>query len=119
MAKAPTTGIAPRIVEAREALGLSTAQLARRLGVQTKTLSRWERGKTEPRSNRLVNLAGVLNVSPAWLLSGRGDSPAENGSNHELLRLRVEIDQLGQNLEQTLESLRAVSTRLKALESAG
>ena len=54
--------VAERMVSAREALGLSTAQLARRLGVQTRTLSAWETGASEPRSNRLVNLAGVREV---------------------------------------------------------
>ncbi|MEM7268625.1 MAG: helix-turn-helix transcriptional regulator [Pseudomonadota bacterium] len=67
-----------RIVSAREALGLSQAQLARRLGVQENTLSDWESDRAEPRANKLQMLAGVLNVSLVWLMSGEGDgSPAE------------------------------------------
>jgi DNA-binding transcriptional regulator YiaG len=37
--------LAQRIVEAREAIGLTTAQLAHRLGVRTATLASWEQGK--------------------------------------------------------------------------
>ena len=59
-----------RLVYARERANLSTAQAARRLGVKTRTLSRWERDEIEPRPNRLVTLAQMLNVSPAWLLQG-------------------------------------------------
>ena len=59
-----------RLVHARQRAGLSTAQAARRLGVKTRTLSRWERDESEPRPNRLVMLAQLLGVSPAWLLGG-------------------------------------------------
>jgi len=65
-----------RICKARDASGLSTAQLARRLGIKTGTLHSWESDRSEPRSNKLVLLAGVLNVSPTWLLVGRGTPPA-------------------------------------------
>ena len=37
-----------RIGYARERAGLSTAQLARRLGVKSRTLANWERDETEP-----------------------------------------------------------------------
>ena len=60
-----------RIAEARDRTGLSVAQFARRLGVKTRTLSSWERGVSKPRSNRIAMLAGALNVTPAWLLSGK------------------------------------------------
>ncbi|MCG8355308.1 MAG: helix-turn-helix domain-containing protein [Kiloniellales bacterium] len=59
-----------RLVFARERVGLSTAQAARRLGVKTRSLTRWERDESEPRPNRLVMLAQMLGVSPAWLLEG-------------------------------------------------
>ncbi|MEM7271420.1 MAG: helix-turn-helix domain-containing protein [Pseudomonadota bacterium] len=66
-----------RIVNAREALGLSQNQLSRRLGVQEETLADWESDRNEPRANKLQMLAGVLNVSLVWLMSGEGDgSPA-------------------------------------------
>lgn len=66
----PLETIGQRISFARERAGLSTAQAARRLGVKTRTLTRWERDENEPRPNRLVMLALMLGVSPAWLLQG-------------------------------------------------
>jgi len=62
--------LADRLVEARLAKDLSTAQLARRLGVKTATMRNWETGASEPRPNRLAMLAGVLDVSISWLLEG-------------------------------------------------
>ncbi|MDQ0324864.1 transcriptional regulator with XRE-family HTH domain [Rhodopseudomonas julia] len=84
-----------RIVRAREAIGLSTAQLARRLGVKTSTLSQWENDRAEPRANRLNMLAGILGVSPMWLLIGRGVAPAdEDPMAQEAAMLRTEIAHL-------------------------
>lgn len=65
-----TESLGQRIVFARERAGLTTAQAARRLGVKTRTLTNWERDESEPRPNRLVMLAQMLAVSPAWLLEG-------------------------------------------------
>lgn len=69
MAEHATT-LADRLVEARNAKDLTTAQLARRVGVKTGTLRNWESGASEPRPNRLAMLAGVLDVSILWLLEG-------------------------------------------------
>lgn len=62
-----------RIAAAREALGFDQAQLAERLGVKLDALERWEFDQSEPRANRLQMLAGVLNVSLVWLMSGEGE----------------------------------------------
>ncbi|MGP1355048.1 helix-turn-helix domain-containing protein [Roseicyclus sp.] len=58
---------------AREAAGLSQAELARRLGVKVNTIRAWENDRSEPRANRLQMLAGMLGVSIMWLLNGEGD----------------------------------------------
>ena len=62
-----------RIANAREALGLTQQQLSRRIGVQEETLMSWEADRAEPRANKLQMLAGVLNVSLVWLMSGEGE----------------------------------------------
>lgn len=69
------TSMGERIADARECNNLTTAQLSRRLGVQTDTISDWQRNTSQPRANRLAMLAGVLGVSPSWLLIGRGTGP--------------------------------------------
>lgn len=62
-----------RVSGAREASGMSQAQLARRIGVKKTTLAAWEEDRSEPRANKLSMLAGLLNVSIMWLLTGEGD----------------------------------------------
>jgi len=59
-----------RIDTARTAQGFTSAQLASRLGVLTKTIRNWQSDNSEPRTNKLVTLAGVLNVSVMWLMTG-------------------------------------------------
>jgi transcriptional regulator with XRE-family HTH domain len=65
-----------RLAGAREAAGLSQEALARRLGVKEKTIRAWEEDLSEPRANRLQMLAGLLNVSLMWLLTGKGEGVA-------------------------------------------
>lgn len=62
-----------RIASARDALGLTQHQLSRRIGVQEETLAAWETDRSEPRANKVQMLAGVLNVSLVWLMSGEGE----------------------------------------------
>ncbi len=59
-----------RIESARVAQDLTPAQLASRLGVLTKTIGSWLSDRSEPRANKLVTLAGVLNVPVMWLMTG-------------------------------------------------
>ena len=66
-----------RISFAREATKLTMDQAARRLGVQTASWNAWECDRAEPRSDRLTMMAGILGVSPSWLLSGIGSGPLE------------------------------------------
>lgn len=108
--------IGGRLVRARKAKGLTVSQLARGLGIKTQTLQGWETDRSSPRSNRLAMLAGVLNVSPAWVLTGRGEAPLPNGdvptadSREGLLRLRdsikakiVELNQILDEVDSKLE----------------
>lgn len=89
-----------RLAAARSARGMTQKALARRLGVSLKTLDGWENDIREPRANRLQMLAGVLDVSISWLLTGEGQgvgSETEAGSVrmsellHEMRMLRVEM----------------------------
>jgi transcriptional regulator with XRE-family HTH domain len=62
-----------RMTAARERAGLTEAEVARRIGVRTRTVHQWENDMSEPRSNRLHLLSGVLGVSLMWLMTGQGD----------------------------------------------
>ena len=57
--------------------GLTQYTLAMRLPVPTHemTISKWERGETEPRPTRLAQLAQALGVSVPWLAEGTGATP--------------------------------------------
>jgi transcriptional regulator with XRE-family HTH domain len=88
-----------RLTFAREALGLDQAQLAHRMGIKHKTLRHWEEDREEPRANKLQMVAGMLNVSMVWLMTGQGEAPAPApaegegalaGCLAELRQLRVE-----------------------------
>lgn len=51
---------AARIYEARKREGLDQSQLAERLGVTQKTVSRWETGEDEPQSRRYMDLGRLF-----------------------------------------------------------
>ena len=68
--------LSTRIINAREASGYTQAQLALRMGIKKSTLANWENSHTSPRSNKLLDLAGILNVPVLWLIAG-AESPAE------------------------------------------
>lgn len=67
-----------RLSMARDAASIDLSTLANRLGVRKETLQSWEADRAEPRASRLVNLAGILGVSPMWLMTGAGEGPRED-----------------------------------------
>lgn len=68
-----TATFGDRLAAAREAAGMTQETLAKRLGVKHKTVQAWEDDVSEPRANRLNMLAGVLNISIVWLITGEGE----------------------------------------------
>jgi len=106
-----------RLSRARDAAGLSVAQLARRLGVKSSTIQAWESDRSQPRANRLAMLAGVLNVSLSWMLHGVGTAPAEEnrselarsigGNLEKLRRLQEETNHVIGQIEHELDRLSA------------
>jgi len=59
--------LATRIKKARLATGLSQSELARILRVKPQAIQHWERGKANPKTSRMGELAEALNVQAAWL----------------------------------------------------
>lgn len=66
-----TTTLGQRIRQAREAAGLSQADLASRFDIRVQSISQWENDKTTP-SRRLIDLASFLRVRLGWLANGQG-----------------------------------------------
>jgi transcriptional regulator with XRE-family HTH domain len=108
--------IGGRIARAREAARLSVAQAARRLGVKTATWQGWENDRAEPRSNKLLMMAGTFSVSPTWLLSGYGNGPTEV-IDEEVQVLRQELKSVAQDVASAQTRLNAVLERLETFYS--
>ncbi|MGP3698630.1 helix-turn-helix domain-containing protein [Rhodobacter sp. NSM] len=114
-----TATFGDRLAGARDAAGLTQEEMARRLGVRLKTLQSWEDDLAEPRANRLQMMAGMLNVSLRWLLTGEGDGvegpsepavlPAEGREAlSELARMRTQMLALAQEMGQLEKRMRAL-----------
>ena len=71
--------IGRRIKLARDAVGLSQAQLADAIGVHVNTIGKVERGTAVPDAELLLNVGRVTKVAPEWLLVG-----GENRTGAEL-----------------------------------
>ena len=105
------TTLGGRVFQAREAASLTVSQVINRLGVRKATYLAWEADRSEPRANKLVALAGILNVSPTYLLSGLGRAAAQPLKHQQIIdELRIEIEQL----ELTLKAANKMLSRIKS-----
>jgi transcriptional regulator with XRE-family HTH domain len=112
------TTFGDRVAGAREQAGMNQSELAKRLGVKLETLKAWEDDHTEPRANKLSMMAGLLNVSLLWLISGEGDAPRapddENALTPEITDMLTEFRSLRAQLLQTTERLGQLERHLRA-----
>lgn len=75
------------IAQLRKELGLTQKDLAEKLEVTDKAISRWETGKGLPDTSLLKPLAEIFGVSVGELLSGKrmDDSQIKNQADHIIL----------------------------------
>jgi transcriptional regulator with XRE-family HTH domain len=66
-------GLARRIAQVRQQLGLAQCVYAQRIGVSRGTVGEYEAGRLAPRARTLGRMAQVGGVTTDWLL--RGDRP--------------------------------------------
>jgi transcriptional regulator with XRE-family HTH domain len=99
-----------RITRARDLASLTLEEAASRIGVTDETLSEWESDRSEPRANKIMTLAGVLGVSPAWLISGAGEAPQSPG-------ISVAVDEMSGEINRLRELAAQISTCIETLES--
>ena len=99
----------------REELNLDQVGLARALGVQQQTVSKWEQAKTVPKPRRIRQLAQVLRVEVADLMRYAGYLPDDELAEvqaedpfHQLLEQvsRLTNDQLVVLIDQAWEEYR-------------
>lgn len=63
-------GLGARLRAAREAIGMSQADLAIKIGKPPQSVSRYELGGATPNIGTIAQLAKVLKVEPCWLAWG-------------------------------------------------
>lgn len=103
-----------RLAAAREGLGLSPEQLAWRLGVRRSTIATWEDDRSEPRANRMQMLAGILNVSLVWLMTGQGDGPGGAPARPATEEMLAELALIRADQERLADRFARLETRLRA-----
>lgn len=80
--------IGVRIREARQAAGLTQAELAELVGVSRSAVAQWETGRTGQVGTNLTRIAEVLGVAAGHLLEGsRVEASPLEGTEVALLRL--------------------------------
>ena len=73
----------------RKEKGMTQLQLAEKLHISDKTVSKWERGLGCPDVSLLTDLSGVFGVDLEKLLSGQLDANEERGGNMKKLNFYV------------------------------
>ena len=81
--------VSSRILQSRKKLGLSQQQLAEKVGVTSKAVSKWERGVNLPDISLLVPLSRVLGVSVQELLDISPEDLSSKYSNSLSLNQRT------------------------------
>lgn len=81
------TDFGSRVRAAREALGLTQGDLAKRMGATYATVSQWETGVTKQvKADLLLRAAKALRTTPDWLLYGIESSVSEDPGQYEVRR---------------------------------
>ena len=101
-----------RLAGAREALGISQEEMARRVGVKLKTVVSWENDWSEPRANKLQMVAGLLNVSIRWILTGEGVGP----DDPDMVDLEGDLNQIILDLRQMRQEHARLGEQMGRLE---
>ena len=88
------------IAERRKQVNLTQIQLAERLNITDRAVSKWERGKTMPDSSIMLELCGILGISVNELLSGEEITVENNNQKNEqlLLDLSKELERKNKHI---------------------
>lgn len=103
MASSRKTKLGERIVQARDAAGLTQTGLARLVGINQQTMHKIEAGITQKvKEDLLLALAEKLNVSPAWLALGieEIDKVSDNG-----LQMAIAFDKCPPEVQRDMQAL--------------
>jgi transcriptional regulator with XRE-family HTH domain len=105
-----------RLSSALDAAGISAESLANQLGVREETVIAWESDRSEPRPSRLVDIAGILGVSPMWLMTGAGEGPGELNDERVLEAVRIELGRLQSAYQEIGRLIETTSQQIEKLD---
>ena len=99
------------IAECRKNVGLTQAQLAEKLGITDKAISKWERGIAMPDTSIMLELCNILGISVNELLSGEKIDMENNEKKNEqlLLDMAKEIEKKNKTIWTTMWVIMIVS----------
>ena len=99
------------IAECRKREGLTQMQLAERLGITDKAVSKWERGIAMPDSSIMLELCDILCISVNELLNGEKISMENNNQKNEqlLLDMAKELEQKNKTIWTSMWAIMIVS----------
>ena len=106
------------IAEKRKALGLTQKQLAEKLNMSDKSVSKWERGICLPDVSIYMELCSILRISINEFLAGE-DIGAENvieKSDSNLIQITKESKKKQKNLKNYITAVDQTSTEMKTAE---
>ena len=88
-----------RIATERERLGLTQAELADKVNVSQKSISKYERGDRQPNFETITKLANVFGVSIDYLLGREGAQsiPQSSDPDESLAKFMSDYDRLNDN----------------------
>lgn len=89
-----------RIKELREDRDLRQIDVATDTGIDQRTLSNYETGKTNPDSFAIIKLAEFFNVSADYLLGiEKKDSITVNDIIEKINKLKAELEEISENIK--------------------
>ena len=100
------------IAECRKQNGLTQLQLAEKLGLTDKAISRWERGNGMPDSAIMLDLCDILGISVNELLNGERINMENNEQKNEklLLEMTKELEKKNKTIWSAMWAIMLVST---------
>ena len=96
--------IASRLRSAREAVGLSQAQVAKRLGIHRPTMSEIEAGRRRISADELAQFSEIYGIAVQWFTLG-GDAQAGLGDDRFILAVRLLRGLNREDLDRVIEWL--------------
>jgi transcriptional regulator with XRE-family HTH domain len=101
----PRTDFGQRLLAAREALGLSQAQVAEKLGITQKAYAVWERYPVALRPDQIEKVADILQVSVEHLFGKAGKSARGRGPAGKLRQVFEQASQLPRHQQSKVAEL--------------